>query len=118
MCLSDQKFASILLWIVTVHLYIHTYIPTHTRKARKLSSGKNVCVCVCTSWCASLQEGRAEMLVAVSVVHRHQKSRVRNGVLNDFGPEGNRQDSVLNYNTRAATGRGWWFCLKEKGSPP
>lgn len=48
MCLSDQKFASILLWIVTVHLYIHTYIPTHTRKARKLSSGKNVCVCVCT----------------------------------------------------------------------
>lgn len=55
-----------------------------------------VCVCVCTSWCASLQEGRAEMLVAVSVVHRHQKSRVRNGVLNDFSPEGNRQDSVLN----------------------
>lgn len=77
-----------------------------------------VCVCVCTSWCASLQEGRAEMLVAVSVVHRHQKSRVRNGVLNDFSPEGNRQDSVLNCNTRAAMGRGWWFCLKEKGSPP
>lgn len=58
------------------------------------------------------------MLVAVSVVHRHQKSRVRNGVLNDFSPEGNRQDSVLNCNTRAAMGRGWWFCLKEKGSPP
>lgn len=50
---SDQKLASILLWIVTVHMYIcaYTCVYAYKHKGRKLSSGKILCVCVCIYTC-------------------------------------------------------------------